>query len=278
MATASPAALNAGYEYAELDLDLIDEPAVPERQTMDEAELAELALSIQEVGLIKPLVVKPTAERYEVIAGHRRLLACRIVKLSPVPCRIRRGDAASNLSILVHENAHTEAVNPVEEAMFYQRVLEEQCDNDVDLLCIRVRRRREFVEDRLLLLMGYPQVRDALFNRRISIAVARELNKVPDPNRLLILLDSSITMGATARQVMEWRKQYQDAPPIELPPDAAEAPDGSAPSPVATSGPCCIVCQDTFEPSSMAIVYIHKLCSRQLDRMLNRAQDETAGS
>jgi ParB family chromosome partitioning protein len=278
MATASPAALNAGYEYAEIDLALIDEPAVPERQTMEEAELAELALSIQDVGLIKPLIVQPTGERYEVIAGHRRLLSCRMVKLSPVPCRIRRGDPTDNLSILVHENAHTEAVNPIEEAAFYSRVLVEQCDNDVDLLCLRVRRRREFVEDRLLLLMGHPKVIDALANKRISLAVARELNKVPDPLRLLILLDQSIQMGATARQVMEWRKHYDGQERLELPPDAAEGADGSTPAPVVTSGPRCMMCADTFDPASMEIVYIHKLCSRQLDRMLNRAPDETAGS
>jgi len=156
MATPDPTSLNAQYEYREIPLDLIDEPAVPERETMEEWDLAELALSIEGEGLIKPLIVKQMGERFETIAGHRRLLGCRLAKYSPVPCRVKINDQVDDLAILVAENQHVEAVNAVEEARFYRRVLVEMCKNDVDLLCLKVRRKRNYVEDRLLLLMGYP--------------------------------------------------------------------------------------------------------------------------
>src|SRR5947209_3370813 len=156
MATASPEALNAQYRSAEIALDLLDEPAIPERETMEEADLADLAMSIAEIGLIKPLIVKAVGDRFEVTAGHRRLLACRIANYSPVPCRVQSGAEVDPLAVLVAENAHVERVNAVEEARFYARLLEEKCENDVDLLCVKVRRRRSYVEDRLLILRGYP--------------------------------------------------------------------------------------------------------------------------
>ena len=181
--------LNAQYEQRDIPLLLIDEPKTPERETMEPEYLADLASDIKECGLIKPLIVKPAQKRFEVVAGHRRLLACRIIKYSPVPCRVSVNGVVDPDSRLVSENAHTEAVNAVEEARFYERLLNAQCKHDVDLLCLKVRRRREFVEDRLLLLRGSPNVLTALHRKEISIAVARELNKVSDPNRLLLLLD-----------------------------------------------------------------------------------------
>lgn len=278
MATPSPAELNALYEFEEIDIGLIDEPANAERETMDPEALAELSISIQEVGLLKPLVVKRVGVRFEVIAGHRRLMACQIAEYSPVPCRIRNSDAGGDLAALVHENAHTEAVNPVEEARFYNRVLIELCGNDVDVLCIKVKRKRGFVEDRLLILYGYPAVVDALAANRISFAVARELNKIKDPNRALILIDQAVQMGATARQVMEWRKHYADAPAIMLPPEDAEAAAAATSAILAEHAPECFFCHDTFEPHTMKLVYIHGLCQRHLERMTQGAAPAEGGS
>lgn len=260
----------------EIDIDLIDEPANAERETMDAEALAELSISIQEVGLLKPLVVKRVAERFEVIAGHRRLIACRIAGYTPIPCRNRDSDAGGDLAALVHENAYTEEVNPVEEARFYHRVLTDMCENDCDLLCLKVKRKRGYVEDRLNMLYGYPQVVDALAAGRISFAVARELNKVKDPNRALILIDQAVQMGATARQVMEWRKHYADAPPILLPPEDAEALAAANSAILAEHAPECFFCHDTFEPHTMKVVYIHSLCQRHLERLTQAQQAQDA--
>jgi ParB family transcriptional regulator, chromosome partitioning protein len=266
MATTSAIDLNACLQYQEIDLALIDEPRRPTRETMDPQALSDLADSIREEGLLKPLIIKPVAGRYEVIAGHRRLMSCRIAEYSPVPCRVKIKDTISDLAILEQENAHTEAVNPVEQARYYARLLEEECGNDVDMLVIRVKRRREFVEDRLLLLLGFPQVAAALEEGKISIAVARELNKTKDPLRALLLLDTSIRMGASARQVMEWRKHYADQDPIQLPPDDPNAAGGQAPPPIVMQGPECFICGSDYEPHTMDVVYIHRLCRHNAER------------
>jgi ParB/RepB/Spo0J family partition protein len=269
----SPETPYALDRYELIPLDLIDEPAVPERETMEEADLAELAMSIKDVGLIQPLTLKQTGDRYEVTAGHRRLLACRIVQLSPVPSIIKANGNVDPLAILVAENAHRENVNPVEEARFYARILESVCQNDVDLLCLKVRRNRGFVEDRLNLLLGYPKVIEALHQKKISLAVARELNKVKHPNQLMLLLDTSVRQGATARQVAEWRREYDGQADFQLasadPNDQATNPNAIAP----TYRPECLFCEDGDDPHLMEMVYLHKPCRKIVLKMLGRLAD-----
>lgn len=72
-----------------LPLELIDDPARPLRSDITPESVADLVLSIKQVGVIEPIIVKPQGERFEVIAGHRRLLAATIAKLTLLPCIIR---------------------------------------------------------------------------------------------------------------------------------------------------------------------------------------------
>jgi ParB family chromosome partitioning protein len=274
MATLSAAKLNAQYEERRIPIELIDEPATPERQTMEADDLAALGLNIKAIGLIKPLVVIPRGKRFETVAGHRRLLAMRIVKYSPVPCRVYVKGQVDTLSILVAENAYTEAVNPVEEAQFYARLLEEKCSNDVDILCMAVGRRREFVEDRLNMLLGNPLVLQALQQRKISIAVARELNKVEDPNRLLVYLDCAVNQGATARTVATWRMATADLGPL-IPGDNGTGPvlDTSAQT-VQGYQMECMFCGGSEDPHMMDFVHIHRPCRKIQERLLKSAVDQ----
>ena len=254
-ATAAWNELAARYEERLIPYGLLDPPEEAERETMEEGELADLALSIAEIGLIKPLVVVPRGDRFEIVAGHRRFLACGIANMEAVPCRVKVGGDVDTDAIKVAENAHVEAVNPIEEARFYQRLLTKSCNNDVDLLCLKVRRRRSYVEDRLLLLRGNPRVIEALHQKQISIAVARELNKINDPNRLLILLDTSVQQGATARQVAEWRRNADMMGPVQVadsdPNDQANNPAAIAPE----STLKCWFCDSEKFPSMMEFVY-----------------------
>ena len=266
------AELNAQFEYREIELQLIDEPVLAERRTMEELELAELAQSIRTDGLIKPLIVKAVSDRYETVAGHRRLLACRIALYSPVPCRVLVKGLYDPLSIMVSENAYTEPVNPIEEAEFYATLLTEKCNNDVDQLCLKVRRNRNFVEDRLLLLLGNPEVVHALRHRQIPIATARALNKCKDPVRLTVLLNVAVTQGATARQVTEWVTEANGLDNIELP-DAGPKPTGENGFPPGTNcGMVCVFCKSAKHTHAMEMIWVHLVCRDMLDQLLGSAQ------
>src|SRR3569833_2567946 len=128
MATIAAEVHNAQYKHVDIPLYLIDEPENPERETMEEQELADLALSIRDVGLVEPLVVKSVGDRVEVIAGHRRLLACRMVAYTPVPCRVRDDGDIDHLAILIAEKTHHKKPNPNKKTRFYARILEAKAE------------------------------------------------------------------------------------------------------------------------------------------------------
>jgi ParB family chromosome partitioning protein len=273
---ASPEPQDALDRYELIPLHLIDEPANPERETMEELDLGELAISIQDVGLIQPLTVKSVGTRYEVTAGHRRLLACRIAPLSPVPCIIKGVGDIDPLAILVAENAFREDVNPIEEARFYQRALVDLCGNDVDVLCSKVRRNRNFVEDRLLLLRADQRVVDALQEKKISLAVARELNKTKLRNVTMLLLDTAIRQGATARQVREWVREYDGQEDLKVIPIDQNFDAGNGVAASTFSAPPCYFCGDNEDSHLMVMVLMHKPCKKIVDKTLGIATENAA--
>ncbi len=96
------------------------------RSSFDERELEELAASMKEVGLLQPIVVREVEpERYELIAGERRLRAAKIAGLSHVPVIIRDTPQADVLKEALIENIHRAQLNPLEEAAAYQQLLDD---------------------------------------------------------------------------------------------------------------------------------------------------------
>ena len=246
------------------------------RETMDEIQLAELANSIAAVGVVEPLVVERAGARYRVIAGHRRLIACQVVKLSPVPCVVREPGAVDPAAVTIAENYYREDVNPAEEAAFLSRLLADRCGGDTDVLAALIRHGRGYVEDRLLLLEGDAAVLDALKRHDISLAVARELNKYKDPGIRLAHLDAAIRGGATANVIKSWRAQTAEYP--ALPADTAAAePGASQGQALPAAGTLqCMFCEETDNPHMMQNVWLHSYCHKVLTRILDRSHEPAA--
>src|SRR6266516_4693877 len=155
------------------------EPALAARTGMDEDGLVSLAQSIRELGLIEPLIVKPADDGlYEIIAGHRRFKALQLLNAPHADCIVRK-DLDSHEAVKVHENIEREELSPVDEAQYYGRLFE-QLGRDTENVASKVKRRRDHVEDRLLLLAGDADVLAALRDGKITLAVAREMNKITD--------------------------------------------------------------------------------------------------
>lgn len=88
----------------------------------DPESLAELAASIAEIGILQPLVVRPSGGGWEVVAGRRRLAAARIAELAEVPCLVRdlTDDQAADIALV--ENTHRRDLSPVEEGLAFARL------------------------------------------------------------------------------------------------------------------------------------------------------------
>lgn len=256
-----------------LALELIDEPEVPVRESMNHVGLVELADSIRDMGLLQPIGVCPNGDRFEVIFGHRRLLAARIARLESIPVRVYSCDGARKAALQIHENADREAVNPAEEGRHYAWLLEHFCEGDVDRLYELVKKRPTYIEPRLAIALGDEQVCQAVMAGQITQGVALELNLEEDASDRKLHLDAAINGGATARVVRSWRLEREAV--RRLTRGGEETPSTYAPPPAQPAGSSlvCCICQGNTDTWEMDHLYVHRTCrSRFLDRALERIQ------
>ncbi|MGH7752193.1 MAG: ParB/RepB/Spo0J family partition protein, partial [Gemmatimonadales bacterium] len=120
---AAPAPPAAGLEVPIADID--PNPYQP-RHDLDQGELAELAASIKSAGLLQPIVLRERADgRFEVIAGERRLRACRELGWTTIPAVKREVDDRTLLTLALIENLQRDDLSPVDEAQGYRRLIDE---------------------------------------------------------------------------------------------------------------------------------------------------------
>ena len=109
----------------EIDIDQIQRGRFQPRQNFDQQALQELADSIRSQGIVQPVVLRPEANHYELVAGERRWRAAQLAGLQKVPAVIRELDAKSAAAIALIENIQREDLNPLEEATAFHRLIEE---------------------------------------------------------------------------------------------------------------------------------------------------------
>ena len=149
------------------------------REHFDEETLASLADSIREVGVLQPVLVRETADGYEIIAGERRWRAARRVGLQTVPAIVRGADDISSLQQALIENVQREQLRPLEEAAAYQQLIEDFSLTH-DEVARRVGKSRATISNTLRLLQLPPTVQRLLQQGSLRMGHARALLGTPD--------------------------------------------------------------------------------------------------
>lgn len=245
-------------------LESVQEPAVPMRAEIDTAYLEELANSIRSIGLRQPMQVKRIDGGFEVIAGHCRLLACRMAELKNVEVLVRDdGDESNDLAAKMHENLIRRDVSPIEEAICYAEAFE--ICGDIEKIAAMTHRSVALIERRLALLAGDKDVREALQAGSISVGVAEQLNKVRDETTRLFLLRFAVAEGATVEKVMGWRKQYHSNPvQAGSEPEAPASPTPEIEIPAHAN--TCYLCGSQEYPHELRVRMVHESCDRMMQR------------
>ena len=163
-------------DYRELPLGLLDPPRRPARAGMDKDSLAELARDIRLKGLLVPLIVCKHGERYEIVAGHRRSIACEKAGLVAAMCCVFDTYEAALEGVKFSENRFRADLTAAEEAIWFSELLEADAGGDVDKLCEQLGETRSYVESRLLLFHGDEAVFKALLEGKINLGIAQQLN------------------------------------------------------------------------------------------------------
>lgn len=211
-------------EQRSLPVDRLRPGKYQPRTHMDEASLAELAASIQAQGIMQPILVRPVdptpgAERYEIVAGERRWRAAQLAGLTEVPVLIRTIPDEQALAMALIENIQRENLNPLEEAMGLQQLVDEfglthQQAADA------VGRSRPAASNLLRLLQLTAPVQDLLMEGKLDMGHARALLPLAGAQQVQ-LAQAIVQKGLSVREAEQAVQRLLNPPP----PKKAEAPD-----------------------------------------------------
>ena len=151
------------------------------RTNFNEDALNELAESIKRIGVIEPIVVYKKERGYEIIAGERRWRAARLAGVKEVPVIIRKYTKQQRVEIALIENIQRENLNPIEEAIAYNRLIEE-FHLKQDEVADRVSKSRTTITNSLRLLKLCDKVKEMVVEQMISAGHARALITIEDPD------------------------------------------------------------------------------------------------
>lgn len=156
---------------------VLPNPHQPRKQ-FSHSDLEDLANSIKEHGIIQPLIARPVGEKYELIVGERRLRAAKMVGLKTVPIIARQAEKQQQMVISLLENIQRSNLNPIEEAVAYQRLLNE-FNLSQDELARRIGKSRPVVTNTLRLLTLPEPIQKAVIDGKISYSSARAIAGLP---------------------------------------------------------------------------------------------------
>jgi ParB family transcriptional regulator, chromosome partitioning protein len=181
---------------------IVPNPRQP-REVFDPDELAHLATSLADVGILQPLVVRPLEDGgYELVAGERRLRAAMLAGLNTVPVVIRHTDDADLLKEALVENIHRVQLNPLEEGAAYQQLLEEFGVTQEEL-ATRLGRSRPSISNAIRLLQLPSGVQRRVASGVLSAGHAKVLLAIEDPDQQVRLADRIVAEGMSVRATEE---------------------------------------------------------------------------
>lgn len=204
---------------AALPIELVSpNPRQPRRQ-FDEPSLRELADSIKANGLIQPIVVRAVGDRYELIAGERRLRASKLAGLETVSAVIRAADELEQAQMALVENVQREDLNAIDRALAYHTLIHELGLTQADL-ATRIGEDRSVISNHLRLLDLPADVQTLVRDGSLSLGHAKVLAGVPD----------AADQSRLAKLVVGQSLSVRNLEKILAAPPAADAKPAEAPS------------------------------------------------
>ena len=178
-----------GQGYVILGIDEIRPNTFQPRKDFDEEAINELAASIQEKGIIQPIVVRKNMNAYEIIAGERRWRAAQRVGLTKIPVIIKDVSDREVLELALVENLQREDLNPIEEATAYGQLIEDFGLTHEEI-SKKIGKERSTITNQLRLLKLPEEVREALIKGEITAGHARVLLGLESPNKMKEVLEA----------------------------------------------------------------------------------------
>lgn len=191
-------ASDSGIAY--IDINDIKPNTNQPRKSFDEEKLRELAASIEEHGLIQPIVLRRAKAGYEIVAGERRWRAARLIGIKELPCIIRELSDEENMLLAIIENMQREDLNPIEEAEGIEQMMDtygltqEQVSKSLG-------KSRPYIANSLRLLKLSEEVKGHVAGGTLTSGHARALAAIRDTEKQIALAERAVKEGLSVRQI-----------------------------------------------------------------------------
>ena len=208
----------ANSPYQLLPIQKVEPNRSQPRQDFDEGELAALAESIAQHGIIQPLTVRELPSGYyQIIAGERRWRAARLAGLREVPAVIMEADDRKTMELALIENLQRQDLNPVEEALGYRSLMDDYGLTQ-DQTAARVGKSRPAVANALRLLGLCDEVLEKVRSGELSAGHARAVLSLKSEKKQKEAAQKIIALGLSVRQAELLCKNMDKPPVVETPP------------------------------------------------------------
>ncbi len=184
--------------YLEIAVHLVEPSPYQARREIPPEQLSELAASIRSEGLLQPIVVRKTGDKFQLIAGERRWRAFQLLKIKSIPARIVEASNASSAALGLIENLQREGLNPIEEAHGYASLIRD-FDLTQESAAERVGKGRASVANSLRLLSLDPDLQGYLAKSLLSVGHAKVLLGVEDAGQRSLIARRVIEEGLSVR-------------------------------------------------------------------------------
>ncbi len=236
----------------------IIDPAKPMRSGLELEGIAALGESIKREGLINPITVRPVGEKFEVVAGHRRFTACRLVGITDIQCVVRDLTDEQAIEIMAHENLERQDVDPVDEALMIGRYVGED-ESKVQIIATKMHRSIEWVRDRLAILEYPDYLVAAIKSGRIALGVAKYLGAVGDEAYRKMFVEQAIRDGMKVLHAQYLFAQW-DGGLFKAGSEILPSPDTFPPAQQSRARAICARCQKLAIEPNLQNDFIHFEC------------------
>lgn len=193
----------------EVKISLVEPNKEQPRKYFEENALKELADSIKQHGIIQPLVVVKKDEHFEIVTGERRWRAAKMAGLKTVPVVVKNLTEQQIMELSLIENLQREDLNPIEEAMAYQKLMQE-FNMTQEELSQKVSKSRTAIANTVRLLKLDEGVKELLSNGKISNGHARSLLALENPDEQYDIAMRIVEEGLSVRQTEELVRQMNE--------------------------------------------------------------------
>ena len=195
-------------EIVLMDIEKIDPPAEADRDLIDPDKIRELAESIRSQGLHSPILLRPVNSRYEIVFGHRRFLAHRLIGEVKIRSMIKEMTNDQVFEARAVENDQREDLNPIERAKSYRR-LRERFGMSNRQIAQKMGRSFSVIDKYFRLLEVPEEFQDAIAKKRISMQVALILNEIDDEGFRKFYFSAAVENGATMDLAEAWLNDWR---------------------------------------------------------------------